>query len=113
MYAYDKANELAGALSESTEYKVLKQVKTKIDANPKSKEMVADFKKRQFELQALQMSGQKIDDEKLNQIQSLYQVIILNPDIAEYLNAEFQFSQIMSDVYKIISKAVDIDMDFL
>ena len=113
MIVYDKANELAKALSESSEYKALKALKVKIDSHPKAKEMVADFKKKQFELQALQLSGQKIDDEKMNQIQSLYQVINLNPDIAEYMNAEYKFSQMFSDIYKIITKAVEMDLDFM
>lgn len=113
MYVYDKANELARALSESEEYKSYKASKEKVDKNNRSKEMLKDFKKKQFELQAMQLSGQKPDEAKLSQIQSLYQVIILNPDIAEYLNAELKFSQMFSDIYNIIGKAVDLDMDFL
>jgi len=75
--------------------------------------MVNDFKKKQFELQAMQLSGQKPDESKLNQIQSLYQVIVLNPDIAGYLQAELRFNQMFSDIYNIIGKAVELDMDFL
>jgi cell fate (sporulation/competence/biofilm development) regulator YlbF (YheA/YmcA/DUF963 family) len=113
MYVYDKANELARALTESEEYKSYKAAKDKVDKSNSSKDMLKDFKKKQFELQAMQLSGQKPDEEKLSQIQSLYQVIILNPDIAEYLNAELKFSQMFSDIYNIIGKAVELDMDFL
>lgn len=113
MYVYDKANELAKALSESSEYKKYKAAQEKVDTNGSAKDMLNDFKKRQFELQAMQLSGQKPDDAKLSQLQSLYQVIILNPDIAEYLGAEYAFNQIFSDVYNIIGKAVDLDLGFL
>ncbi len=113
MYMYDKAHELAKALADSPEYKVLKAAKVKVNANPKTKEMLSDFKKKQFEVQTLQMSGQKLDDDKMNQIQSLYQIVSLNPDIAEYLNAEVVFSRIFSDIYKIIGDAVEIDLGFL
>lgn len=113
MYVYDKANELAKALAESEEYKSYKASKEKVDRNSSATDMLKDFKKRQFELQAMQLSGQKPDEAKLNQIQSLYQVIILNPDIAEYLHAEFRFNQMFSDIYNIIGKAVELDMDFL
>lgn len=113
MYVYDKANELARALSESEEYKSYKAAKDKVDKSISSKDMLKDFKKKQFELQAMQLSGQKPDEAKLSQIQNLYQVIILNPDIAEYLNAELKFSQMFSDIYNIIGKAVELDMDFL
>ncbi len=113
MYVYDKANELARALAESEEYKSYKAAKEKVDKNSSSKDMLKDFKKRQFELQAMQLSGQKPDESKLNQIQSLYKVIIMNPDIAEYLQAEFKFNQMFSDIYNIIGKAVELDLDFL
>lgn len=113
MYVYDKANELAKALSESTEYKSYKAAKEKAEKNSSSKDILNDFKKRQFELQAMQLSGQKPDESKISQIQSLYQVIILNPDIAEYLRAEFAFNQMFSDIYNIIGKAVDLDLSFL
>lgn len=113
MQVFDKANELAKALAESEEYKCYKAAKEKVDRNSSAKEMLKDFKRRQFELQAIQLSGQKPDEARLNQIQSLYQVIILNPDIAEYLHAEFRFNQMFSDIYRILNKAVELDMDFL
>lgn len=100
-------------MSESEEYKSYKAAKEKVDKNSSSSDMLKDFKKRQFELQAMQLSGQKPDESKLNQIQSLYQVIIMNPDIAEYLQAEFKFNQMFSDIYNIIGKAVELDLDFL
>ncbi len=113
MYVYDKANELARALTESEEYKSYKVAKERVDRVDSAREMLKDFKKRQFELQAMQLSGQKPDEEKLSRLQSLYQVMVLNPDIAEYLQAEFKFNQMFSDIYSIIGKAVEIDIDFL
>ncbi len=113
MYVYDKANELAKALSDSVEYKSYRAAKEKVDRNSSSKDMLNDFKKMQFELQAMQLSGQKPDEAGLNRLQSLYQVLILNPDIAEYLKAEFAFNQMFSDIYNIIGKAVELDLGFL
>ena len=113
MYIYDKANELAKALAESQEYKNYKAAKERVDKIGSSKTMLDDFKKKQFELQAMQLSGQKPDEAKLSQLQSLYQVVAMNPDIAGYLQAEYIFNKIFSDIYNIIGKAVDLDLDFL
>lgn len=113
MYVYDKANELAKALAESQEYRIYKAAKERVDQNSSSKSMLNDFKKKQFELQAMQLSGQKPDESKLNQLQSLYQVVAMNPEIAEFLSAEYTFNKMFSDVYNIIGKAVDLDLDFL
>ena len=111
MNIYDKANELAGALSESEEYKALLSARDKVAGDTQAKEMLLNFKKSQFELQKLQMMGQEIREEQINQLQSLYQVVTLNPALADYLNAELKFGQIFSDVYSIIGKAVEIDLD--
>ncbi len=113
MYVYDKAHELAKALVVSPEYKSFKEAKDKIDASTQSKEMLNDFKKKQFELHNLQMMGQNISEQQMQQLQGLYQVIMLNPDIAQYLSEEIRFSQLFSDVYKIIAEAVELNLDFL
>lgn len=113
MYVYDKANELANALKESSEYKAFKTAREKVNANAQSKQMVNDFKKKQFEMQNIQFLGQQPDQEKLGQLQSLYQVIMMNPDISEYLNTEMTFSKVFSDVYKILGDAIELDMDFM
>ncbi|MFZ5351120.1 MAG: YlbF family regulator [Bacillota bacterium] len=113
MYVYDKAHELAKALAVCSEYKEFKEAKEKVDSIPKAKEMLNDFKKKQFELHNLQLMGQNVNEQQMQQIQALYQVIILNPDIAQYLSAEIKFSQMFSDVYKIITEAVDLNLNFL
>jgi len=113
MNVYDKATELARALKESEEYKDYKEALEKVNANDKNKKMLADFKRQEFQLQAVQLSGQQPEKEDVDKLQRLYQILCYDNDMSNYFAAEFRFNRMMSDVYKIISDAVPIDMSFL
>lgn len=111
MNPYDKAHELAGALKDSKEFLDFKAAKELVDKDEKTKEMVYDFKKKQFELQADHFAGREPDKEKVANLHNLYNILITNADISKYFEAEYRFSQMISDVYKIIGDSVDIDFD--
>ncbi len=57
---YDIAYELASALKESNEVKRFKAAKEKIEKDEKLKQMVLDFKKKQFELEQKRLQGQEV-----------------------------------------------------
>ena len=52
------------------------------------------------------MGGGAADPEAMAQIQNLYGILMRDPLAMEYLQAEFAFSRMVSDVYKIIGDAV-------
>lgn len=112
MDVYDKAYELKRALSECREVKDYKEALKKVKANPTNKRMLDDFRKKQIEIQAEQYSGKQPDKEKLDQLNKLYNIVSLNSDINNFLQCEYKFSKIMNDISKIISEAVDIDLNF-
>lgn len=113
MNAYDKAHELARALRESQEYRDYKRIKSLVYDNEKHKEMITDFKKKQFELQAEQLSGKEPEKEKLEQLQQLYSILIASPDVGKYFEAEYRFDRMISDVYKIIGEALDMEQELI
>lgn len=103
---YDAAYALASAIKNSEEYKRLVEAKKKIEANPKNKEMLKDFHQKQLNYQTKQMMGEKADEE-LKQLQNLYRVLSINMDLSEYLQAEYSFSTLIADMYKIIGDALE------
>ena len=113
MNTYDKAHELGNALKTSKEFIDFKAAKEAVEKDPKTKEMVYDFKKKQFELQTEQFSGKEVDKEKVANLHNLYNIMIANSDISDYFEAEYRFSQMISDVYKIIGESVDLGFDFM
>ena len=110
MNPYDAAHILAKALKESPEYTEFKNLKDKVQQQDTTKKMLKDFRKKQFTLQAKQMSGQQVSEEDTKKVQELQQVLLQNPLVGPYLHAEYRLSTILNDVYKILGEAVDMDM---
>lgn len=113
MNVYDNAHELANALKNSNEFTEFKAAKEIVEKDEKTKEMLYDFKKKQFELQTEHMSGKEPAQEKIVNLRNLYNILIADANISKYFEAEFKFSQMISDVYKIIGEAVEMDFDFM
>ncbi|MGE5329058.1 MAG: YlbF family regulator [Deltaproteobacteria bacterium] len=113
MSVYDKSHELARAIRESEENREFKKIRNLVYSNEKNKGLISDFKLKQFEIQAEQLTGKEPDKEKLEQLQSLYGILTANPEIAKYFEAEYKFERLISDVYKILGETIDIDNDLI
>ena len=109
MNVYDCAHQLARALKTSDEYLSFKKSREEILKNPKLKEMIEDFQKKQIKIQGLRLTGKEIEESQLQQIQKLYEILMKDPTANEYFQAEMRFSRLMNDIHKIISEAVPIE----
>jgi len=108
MNVYNEAHNLARAIRESEEFKQYDEIKKKIAGNPGLTEMLSDFQRRQFEMQAKQMMGEPMAEGINEQIQELYNIMMRDPVSAQYLQCEVRFSLMMNDVYKILGEAVGL-----
>ena len=64
MNVYDTANQLAGEIRESEEYKGYKKLKDTLMSNPETKKKIEDFEKLRYEIQLMQYTGEDKDEEK-------------------------------------------------
>lgn len=62
MNHYDYAHNLARALKESEEYQAMLKAKEQMEADPKNKEMLLEFRKFQWEMQKSQALQEEIDE---------------------------------------------------
>ncbi|MFZ5816666.1 MAG: YlbF family regulator [Bacillota bacterium] len=109
---YDHAHSLARALKESQEHKAFLEARSRIKGKGSAEQMIADFHKRQMELQAQVLQGKQLTPEQQEGLQKLYSVLAQDPDIREYLLAEQRLGTLLGDIYKIIGEAVDVDLPF-
>lgn len=109
MNVYDCAHSLARALKDSEELMAFKSLHQELMAIDSTKKMITDFQTRQFELQTAQLSGAPLDNAKMDKIKELYEVLCRDPKVKDYFQAEMRFGQIMSDISKIITDAVELD----
>ena len=112
MNVYDQAHSLAQAIRECEEFKQYDAQKKAVETNPQLNDTINDFMKKQFELQAAQMTGQGADPDMMQQIQQLSAILMQDPSAAQYLQCQMRFSMMMADVYKIIGEAAGLGLDY-
>jgi len=108
MSVYDAAHNLAKAIKESDELKKYKEIQTQLFANEIMKAKFETFQKMQMELQTAQMSGQEIDEARLQEAQTMFEEIQKDPIANSYFQAEMKLNQMMGDISKIIGDAMDL-----
>ena len=106
MYVYDKVNELAKAIKESREYLEYKDLKKIISQDLNLKDKVDEFEKIRYEEQLLAVQGEKTSAEKMQKLQELYEILVKEPKVKEYFDAEVRFNLMIADVNKIIGEAI-------
>ena len=106
MKVYDKANELAKDLTECNEYLTYKKIKEEVYANPDLKDKIKEFDKIRYDTQVIAIQGEKQDENKIKKLQELYEILLKEPKVKEYFDAEVRFNVLLGDVNKIIGEAV-------
>lgn len=113
MNPYDQAHILAKSLSESDEYREYKRLKQEAYADATNKALLDEFKKLQFKLQAKMASGETMPDDEMQRLQQIGTLLQFNPDVSNFLMAEYRFQRMLSDIFKILAEVADVDLDML
>ncbi|WP_258359303.1 YlbF family regulator [Moorella sulfitireducens] len=106
MEVYDRAHELARALSRSNEYGDYRLARAKMESNPANLDMLRDFRRRQLELEMTLLSGKEPDPALKQAVEESYRIISLNPSITAYLAAEERVARLLADIQKILLDAI-------
>ena len=106
MNVYDTANQLAGEIRASEEYKGYKKLKDTLMSNLETKKKIEDFEKLRYEIQLMQYTGEEKDEEKNQKLQEMYSLLVQDKQIKEYFDLEVKFNVMIADVNKIIAEAI-------
>lgn len=107
---HDYAHSLARALKECPENIAFQAARRRIEAKPAARDMVADFHRKQMELQSLALQGKEPTEQQKEALQKLYTVISGDSDVRDYLAAEQRLTVLLNDIYKILGEAIDMEM---
>nr|WP_122013502.1 YlbF family regulator [Maliibacterium massiliense] len=113
MNVYDQAHVLAAVLKRCDEYEAYNEARTKAFAQEQNKKLIKQYKKKQFQAQAAMLSGEKPDEKLMEELKNMGMVLQFNSDVTAFLQAEYRMNQMMSDIFKILGDAVDLDLDFM
>lgn len=103
----NKANELAAMLRESDEYVTYSEARERALENETTAALINSYNALRMQVNSNMLSGRR-DDEALDSLKHITEILMMNPDAAEYLMREYAVSQLLSDVCEILGKAVDI-----
>ena len=109
MNVHDEAHNLARAIRESDEYRQYAELKDAASQNEELAAMLNDYRAKQFEIQAKQMTGEELGPEVMEQIQSLSQIIMKDPLAFQYVQAEARFTLLVNDVFNILGDVIKFD----
>ena len=113
MISYDKAHELANEIRESEEFQQYRALKESVFADEMNKNLYKEFKTINLAMNAAYLSGSQPESETMEKYQKLMGLLSLNSQVVEFMQAEFRMKQILSDIFKILSDAADLSLDFL
>ncbi len=108
MKPVDLAKQLAKSLADSEEYQNYAKFKKILDGHESAKIMLDDFRKKQWELERKKLSGDKLLAPYEDELRKLSEIIGLNPYIRDFLMAEYRFSEIFSEIQRIIGEAIGL-----
>lgn len=108
MNVYDLAHNLARGLKNSPEYKRYQESLAKIKGNKEREDILTDLRRKQMEIQTMQMMGKEVPKEKIQELEKASEVLNFHPVIRDYLEAEYHLGRVMADIQKIIGEAVDL-----
>ncbi|MFZ7103504.1 MAG: YlbF family regulator [Peptococcaceae bacterium] len=108
MNVHDLAHNLAQGLRNSPEYQNYQEALGKIRGNQEKEKILTELRKKQMEVQALQMMGQEVPPEKIKEIERTSEILNLQPGIREFLAAEYHLGKVLADIQKIIGEAVEL-----
>lgn len=113
MNPYDQAQALANSLRESDEYREYSRLKEIAYEDATNKALLDEYKKLQFRLQTKLASGESMPQGEMQRLQQIGTLLQFNPDVANYLMAEFRFQRMLTDIFKILADVAGVDLDML
>lgn len=104
---YDQANALESALRKSDEFNNMKDLYTKVNENPESKQLFDEFRNVQVELQQKQMMGEEVLEEDIERAQTSAEAIETDENIRALMEAEQKMSELIQDLNRVIMKPIE------
>ncbi|WKY47238.1 YlbF family regulator [Eubacteriaceae bacterium ES3] len=111
MNIFDAANDFAAALKETESYLDFIKAKEALMADQEKYAMAKDYMEKQMAIQSLQMSGEELTQEQVDEYNNLADMIMTIPLIAAYFEAQVKFSIYYQEIADQIVQSVELQLD--
>lgn len=107
MNIYDKINDLASAIKQSSELNEYVAIKKEVYKDAEKKKQIENFRQKQIEVQSLGMEGKEEEAQtKYTLLQQMYQALIQDENVKKMFDAEVKFDILVGDMYKILGESI-------
>ncbi|WP_206831132.1 YlbF family regulator [Alicyclobacillus fructus] len=107
MNPYDHAHALARAIREWEPFQRAKRAKEALEQDEPAKQMVLDFYRRQYEIEAKRLRGEEPAQEELETLRKLFEIVQLHQDARAYLEADLELQRLWMDVQRIVGEPME------
>ncbi|OPZ72175.1 MAG: hypothetical protein BWY80_01183 [Firmicutes bacterium ADurb.Bin456] len=106
---YNKAKELAEALSGSKELNDVREAEARMLEDTEARRIIDAFQEKQYHMQMIQSQGQALTKAQKDQVEELEKQMVENPLIFDFYKARQNFELILQRVNKIIGESLGSD----
>lgn len=107
---YSEARSLVKALRETKEWQRMHKLAGSVKADPASEELLAQFRRAQFEAQAAVARGRQVSAQQQATLQQLTQQIQGRALLLQYMEAENAYGAVLGEVHKVLEEVFEPDL---
>ena len=107
---YSSTYRVAQDIRESEEYKTYHELKESVMSDETTAALVREYRKLQMTIQMAAMGGRKAEEEDMQRFSGISTLLFSKPEVSRFLLSEMQLQQTLSDIFKIVTEAADLDI---
>ena len=107
---YSSTYRLAQDIRDSDEYRTYHELKETVMSDETTAALVKEYRKLQMTIQMTNMSGRKAEEEDMQRFSGISTLLFSKPEVSRFLLSEMQLQQALSDIFKIVTEAADLDI---
>ena len=107
---YSSTYRLAQDIRDSDEYKTYHELKESVMSDETTAVLVREYRKLQMTIQMTAMSGGTANNEDMQRFSGISTLLFSKPEVSRFLLSEMQLQQALSDIFKIVTEAADLDI---
>ena len=107
---YSSAHSLARDIRESQEYRTYHELKETVMSDETTAALIREYRKLQMTIQMTAMSGKTAENEDMQRFSGISALLFSKPEVSQFLLSEMQLQQALSDIFRIVTEAADLDI---
>ena len=107
---YSSAHRLAQDIRASEEFRTYHDLKENVMSDETTAALIREYRKLQMTIQMSAMSGKAADEEDMRRFSGISTLLFSKPEVSRFLLSEMQLQQALSDIFRIVTEAADLDI---